>query len=169
MLLRLIRLYVFAAGLRHSRGLASARRPRKGPIHRRRQARHDRSTEWGTQPLSYHRQRSGAQVHGRRWPLRPAMVRHHADRQQTHQADVEAACVVAREALAGLLHRGWLAAKPDGRRGAGACRQRTRDPRHQQSWLGWRPGVRGLHPHAQQGHHGSVWSRPCRYAGGVSK
>src|SRR5262245_31924126 len=29
-------------------------------------------------------------------PHRPAMVWHHADRQQTHQAGVEAACVAAR-------------------------------------------------------------------------
>jgi hypothetical protein len=81
--------------------LANARRPRKSPIRWRRQARHHRDTDWGPQPLSHHRQGSGAQVLGRRRPLRPAMVRHYADRQQTHQACVEAACVATRKALAG--------------------------------------------------------------------
>ena len=46
---------------------------------------------------------------------------------------------------------------------------RTRHPRHKQSCLDRRPGVGGLHPHAQQGHHGPVRPRPCRYAGGVCK
>src|SRR5215813_552887 len=87
-------------------------------------------TDRRAQPLSRHRKRAGIQVLSRRRSLRPAMVRHHADRQQAHQAGVETTGIVAWKSLAGILYRGRFAEKSDGRRRAGAGRPRTRHPWH---------------------------------------
>ena len=94
MLLRLLRLFVFAAAC-NPRGLASARRRQKVP--------YAGDAKPGTIVIQSEERRLiiTGKDQARKYPVgsspfRQAMVRHHADRQQTRQAGVEAACVAAR-------------------------------------------------------------------------
>ena len=95
MLLRLLRLFVFAAALvilvRSPARAAAEKVPYTG------------DAKPGTIVIQSEERRlylvtgkdQARKYPGRRRPFRQAMVWHHADRQQTHQAGVEAACVAA--------------------------------------------------------------------------
>ena len=96
MLLRLLRLFVFAAASVMLVALRARAAPEKVP--------YTGDAKPGTIVIQSGERRlylitgkdQALKYPGRRRPLRPAMVRHHADREQTHQAGVEAACIAAR-------------------------------------------------------------------------
>ena len=171
MLLRLLRLVVFAAAPVILIGLASARRRRESPLHQQCQARPHGETERGnaasiSSPARTIRRvntRSASARSGKQWFGATRIASKHIEPAWKPPVSLRG------NRSPDFYIESGSPKNPMGAAGAGAGRQRTRHPRHQQSCLDRRLCVRGLHPHAQQRHHGSVQPRQRRYTSKVCK